>query len=325
MDRGSGLHTKAATWLEDVIIAPDGGVVLTSPYLTVEICKQLGAAALGSEFSWQVITCLDPSAVANGYLSVRGLRILMDSGIQIHDVPRVHAKAFLVGNRGLLGSANLTGAGLGSSAVPNFELSIELDSDQVAQAKQIIDSWPARSVGYEDLEDLLKRAERLTSAARPEGQEFNADSALQIAEQLLVDARDPQRGLWLKLEYGQPALEEWRQESYFASPKKGRPGFRPGDLVFICAQDTHDCYAVLEVIGEPEDQPSSYVSEVDAASAERWPWVNKTKPRLVPDELMPLKLSELDVSGQGLQNGHVRLTFDQFTAGVRSLARLATQ
>ena len=37
-----------------------------------------------------------------------------------------------------------------------------------------------------------------------------------------------------------------------------------------------------------------------------------------------LKLNELDVHPSGLQNGHVRLEFDQFTAGVRALARLAT-
>lgn len=39
---------------------------------------------------------------------------------------------------------------------------------------------------------------------------------------------------------------------------------------------------------------------------------------------MELKLKELGASGQALQNGHIRLKFDQFTAGVRALARLAT-
>jgi hypothetical protein len=39
---------------------------------------------------------------------------------------------------------------------------------------------------------------------------------------------------------------------------------------------------------------------------------------------MELKLDELGVRGQGLQNGHVRLKFDQFTAAVRGLARLAS-
>ena len=38
---------------------------------------------------------------------------------------------------------------------------------------------------------------------------------------------------------------------------------------------------------------------------------------------MPLKLAELGIKGQSLQNGHIRLEFDQFTAGVRALARLA--
>lgn len=324
MDIDLQLHTKASTWLTEATQNPDGDVLLCSPYLTVEISKQLAATAAESKHKWRIFTCLDPSAVANGYLSVHGLKILMDSGVEIYHIKRLHAKAFLVGSRGLLGSANLTGAGLGSSAGFNFELGIELSAEQVAQAKTIIASWPARVAEHLDLRVLLEKAQELTPDSLEQAEELDADSALQFAEQLLAEARSRERSLWLKLEYGDPALEGWREESWFASPKKGRPSFKPGDFVFICAKDTHDCYAVVEVLNEPEFQPLNYVSEVDSEDVERWPWVNLTKPRLVPNTLMPLKLSELGVSGQGLQNGHVRLKFDQFTAGVRALARLAT-
>lgn len=44
---------------------------------------------------------------------------------------------------------------------------------------------------------------------------------------------------------------------------------------------------------------------------------------LVPEEL--LQLTELNVKGQDLQNGCVRLRFDQFAAGVRTLVGPASR
>lgn len=175
------------------------------------------------------------------------------------------------------------------------------------------------------LDELLKSAEELTRALREPSNSLNADSALNFAEKLLADARDPERSLWLKLEYGEPKLHGWRDRSLFASPRKGRPSFKPGDLIFICTKQTGDCYAVVEVTSEPEFQPTDYIETRDAASVERWPWISRTAPRLVPDQLMSLKLNELGASRQALQNGHVRLQLDQFAAGVRALARLSAE
>lgn len=318
---------SAQCWLEAAFTKLDGPVLLTSPYLTYDACARIASTAQASLHPFVLVTTLDPSAVANGYLSVKGLGKLLESGVQVRHAERVHAKCFLVGSRAMLGSANLTGAGLGSSAIPNRELGVLLSEDDAQDARRAVDAWPARVVTRTDLADLLAKSERLTREPVAPSEEFDATTALQLAEQLLADARDPGRGLWLKLEYGEPALEGWREASWFASPKKGKPGFREGDLVMICAKDTHDCYAVVEVARDPERQPADYVASTakhDPEAAERWPWINRTVPRLVPDELMELKLHELGVSGQGLQNGHVRLQLDQFTAGVRALARLAT-
>ncbi|WP_170297351.1 hypothetical protein, partial [Georgenia thermotolerans] len=225
-------------------------------------------------------------------------------------------------------SANLTGAGLGSSAGANRELGVELDPAQAEQARAVILAWPARVIGHRDLDELLEESRRLTrTSVRGQEHELDAASALKLAEELLADARDPQRSLWLKLEYGEPGLDGWRQESWIASPKKGKPGFRPGDLVIICAKATYDCYAVVEVISDPEFQPQDYAEWAAGYTPDalaRWPWINRTAPRLVPSTLMELKLEELGIRGQGLQNGHVSLKFDQFTAGVRALARLAS-
>lgn len=58
--------------------------------------------------------------------------------------------------------------------------------------------------------------------------------------------------------------------------------------------------------------------------ADRWPWVRRITPRFVPDELLELKAHELGRNTGGLQNGRIRLKFDQFTIGVSSLARIVT-
>ena len=327
MTNPSHLIEHAHVWLSRALSSPDGPVLVSSPYLTYEVCRQLSDAARRSSHPFVLLTTLDPSAVANGYLSVQGLQLLLDAAVEVRHTERLHAKCFILGSRAMIGSANLTGAGLGSSASPNRELGVSLTIEQTDAARLLIAEWPSKVVVPADLEDLLNKAKGLGRTGHVQNKKLDANSALQLAEQLLVDARDPQRSLWLKLEYGEPALDGWREEAWFASPKKGRPGFRPGDLVFICAKGTGDCYAIVEVVGEPEYKPEFYVDWTaanDTDALARWPWTNTTKPRLVPDSLMELKLSELGVSGQALQNGHVRLKLDQFSAGVRALARLAT-
>lgn len=318
---------KADDWLTETLASLDDAALLASPFLTYDACHRIAVTAEQSPHGFRLVTTLDASAVAGGYQSVQGLRRLLAAGVEVHHVSRLHAKCFVMGSRALLGSANLTGQGLGSSAKANRELGVELDEHQLSHALETIRSWPARLVTVADLDDLLEKSKGLTrmTGAEAVADALDADIALKRAEQLLADARDPSRGLWLKLEYGDPALNGWRQESFFASPKKGRPSFRPGDLVVICAKQTRDCYAVVEVTTDPEFQPEDYLDWTaanDPGADERWPWVNRTKQRLVPSELAELKLEELGVSGQALQNGHVRLKFDQFTAAVRALARL---
>jgi hypothetical protein len=316
------VHTIAADWLYKAIEDVGGEVLLASPFVSADVCRHLAAAAKESNFRWRLFTCLDPTAVANGYLSVEGLIELKQNGVNVSHVDRLHAKTFIVGGCGFLGSANLTGAGLGSSKAANFELGVELGAAQVNGVREAISTWPSRDVTASDLERLLVQARQLTQTEAPASGDLDKDSALALVEQLLVDARDETRTLWLKSEYGEPALDQWRSEWYFGSPAKGRPSIKPRDLVFICAQ-TRDCYAVVEVTSDPVFLPDDYRAE-RGEEADRWPWVSRTTPRFVPDELLELKAHELVRSTGGLQNGHMKLKFDQFTNGVRSLARLVT-
>jgi len=317
---------NAGEWLMHSLGSADGSVLLTSPFIAPDVCRQIVMAMGNTDNSITVITSLDPSAVANGYMSVKGIRALRQAGIEVRHSERLHAKCFLVGSKGILGSGNLTGAGLGTTPVPNRELGVELSSAQVQEARGAIEKWPSKIIVESDLKLLLEAASKIARTT-PSNTTLDSMSALLLAERLLTDARDPARSLWLKLEYGDPQLGGWKEESWIASPKKGKPSFRPGDLVIICAKETHDCYAVVEISSEPEFRPDDYVNllaDHAAEDSERWPWVNRTIPRLVPEELLNLKLRELDVSGQGLQNGHVRLQLDQFAMAVRNLSRLVT-
>lgn len=203
-------------------------------------------------------------------------------------------------------------------------MGVELPAAQVVSVRVAMESWSSREITADDLNELHKQAQKLTRVARPSSGGIDSVSGLALVEQLLLDARDSERTFWLKSEYGAPELDQWRGEWFFGSPQKGkgkgRPSIRPGDLVLICAQ-TRDCYAVVEVTSEPENLPKDYVDE-RSHEGDRWPWVSRSKPRFVPDELLELKANELVRSTRGLQNGHIRLSFEQFTNAVRSLARL---
>lgn len=322
------VFTNASDWLYEAVSSSNGDVLLASPYLSFDVCRKLAASAARNEASWRLFTCLDPTAVANGYLSVEGLKALMKSGVKVSHVDRLHAKTFVFGSRGFMGSANLTGAGLGSSAASNLEMGVDLTSSQVEAVRHNISAWPCRDATSADLQKLSLQARRLTKAPSPASGELDTDSALALVEQLLADARDETRKLWLKGEYGEPALEQWREDWFFGSPRmgngrgEGRPSIKPRDLVIICAQ-TRDCYAVVEVTSDPEKLPADYC-ELRGDEASRWPWVSRTKPRFVPDQVLELKAQELVASTGGLQNGHMKLEFDEFTAGVRALGRLVT-
>lgn len=324
----------ASEWLQSALSDPDGDVVLTSPYLSYVVCRSIADASIGSFRSWTLYTMLDPLAVANAFLSVQGMVLILDAGIEVRHVDRLHAKCFILGSRGMLGSANLTGAGQGSSVNANRELGVELDPDQLEEARTMINAWPSRPVSKSDLDDLALQAKMLPKPA-PGVSDQDEDSALLDVERLLADAREPERSLWVKVEDGAPVLDHWRQDWRFANPGSkrgdkwiGEPSIKTGDLVFICATGTKDCYVVVEVTTDPELLPEDYVEWAayrEGEDSERWPWVNRTRPRLVPSSLIDFKYEDLR-GGKKLPRGsRFRLSPEEFVAGVRVLAQLSTE
>lgn len=314
---------NAAETLFSALDEPAGDVLLASPYLTRDIARRIAGIASVSQFDWLLLTRLDAPAVANGYLSVEGLQALLDGGVRIVDCRHLHAKAYVVGDEfGLVGSANLTGAGLGTTFAKNRELSIRLDPAAVGRLRDQLRDWASdgNEVDAARVNTLAEDAANLPKAkpAPPSSTAPTLPSTYDI-EQLLLDARD--RRLWVKAQYGEPHLDHWRTRSWFSSPKKGKPGFEPSDLVLIYALKVPGVYVVVEIVDEALHDQAFVADQSDSHEAgERWPWVNRTIPRLVPESLTVVTPDQLGISGQGLQNGHKELTLSEFTAAVRALA-----
>lgn len=321
MQMNGALVEHAGYWLEDALRTDSGDVLLTSPYLSYLECARVARAVQDSPREAILYTVLDPFAAAQGYLSVEGLRTLADAGVDLRHVDRLHAKCFIVGERGLVGSGNLTGAGLGYAAQSNREIGVELAPDQVVGLRAIIEGWPAHVVSEADLDNLEERARSVAPIAGRLPDPGEPTESRRAAEQVVLDAQSGERELWIKVEYGEPKPEAWMDPYFFASSKSGRPSFTRGDLVLICAGDTNDCYAIVEVTGEAEwktDIPLFRGQVRDAAAIERWPWVNRTRPRLVPLHDVDFKKADLGLRAP-VRRGHMRLRLDQFTAATRAL------
>src|SRR5215213_3418693 len=89
-------------------------VKLASPYISAGVAHELALVAKATTADWAILTSLDAAAVAHGSLSIQGLRELRKASVELRTTSNLHAKLFLCDPAfGLVGSANLTHAGLG--------------------------------------------------------------------------------------------------------------------------------------------------------------------------------------------------------------------
>ncbi|QQB13631.1 hypothetical protein [Brevibacterium casei] len=154
-----------SAWLESAFAAPDEDVILVSPHLARSFGERIAEAAAGSPRTWAVVTTIDPVAVAGGYLSVDGLQLLVDTGVQIQHVDRLRTHCFFVGRRALLGSPNLGAAAPGAAYLDedesqSGELAVELTDDDLAAAWREIAALRSVVVDARDLIWLREQAGR---------------------------------------------------------------------------------------------------------------------------------------------------------------------
>ena len=304
---------------------PGGEVTLCSPYLTTKIAERLADLAAESDVDWYLMTRLDPRAAAHGYLSADGLDALLDAGIAIRDCRGLHAKAYVVGESfAMVGSANLTGTGLGWDdpadriGYPNSELSVVVPPAEVPVVQSMLDTWwdAGAYVDADAVQVLRERAARIEPEP-PEGGTGTHDVA-----ELLRYATQPDVTLWVKAQDGSAVPEAWAHLAWFSSPSAtARPTIKPGDLAVIYSRQDRGCYAIVEILDGPEFNPDFVAEWEGEVGGRKWPWVYRTTPRLVPGALTLVPPSSLGLTNQALQGFATKLSGEAFESAARALAR----
>lgn len=312
----------AETELFDALEADWGQVTLASPYLSEPVALRLAELAERSRHEWYLLTCLDPRAAANSYLSIKGLRRMMEAGVMIQNCPRLHAKAYVVGESfAMIGSANLTGAGLGSAQASNLELSVTVPRSDVTRVQGVLDQWwdEGLEVGQADINHLERQADALPPDPRPGPPAPRPRTDLDtVITQLLKEASQDDVGLWIKTLDGTPNPDDWISGGWISSSK--RPSCAPGDLVLLYSKKEHGCVAVVEIAQSAQEDPDLVSDHLGEDAGRQWPWVNHALPRLMPYDPVAVTPRELNIKPQGLQGGPKKLQLNQFETGVRVLA-----
>ncbi|MFS4491024.1 phospholipase D-like domain-containing protein [Dietzia kunjamensis] len=308
--------------LFEALESDNGQVTLASPYLSEPVALRLADLAERSRHEWYLLTCLDPRAAANHYLSTAGLTRLLEAGVMIQHCPQLHAKAYVVGTSfAMIGSANLTGAGLGSAQASNLELSVTLPRPEVPRVQDVLDQWwdEGFEVGQADIDRLERQAAALPPDPRPGPPAPRPPGDLDaVVDQLLNEARQDDVGLWIKTLDGTPDPDDWISGGWFSSSKK--PSCVPGDLVLLYSKKERGCVAVVEIAHHAEDDPDLVSDHQGEEAGRRWPWVNHALPRFMPYDPVAVTPRDLNIKPQGLQGGPKKLQLNQFETGVRALA-----
>ncbi|RYC14769.1 phospholipase D-like domain-containing protein [Nocardioides zhouii] len=324
----TGLVPSAGLVLMQAATEARQQVRLASPYISAGVAHELAGIAKDGSANWSILTSLDAAAVAHGSLSIQGLRALRDASVELRTASNLHAKLFLCDPVfGLVGSANLTHAGLGSGQRANLELGFLLPRTTLGAAADQFASWWAKSdpvteqmlAATEEAAAKLPASVPVPAPSNGAGNPITAE--VEAANALLAEAGGV--ALWVKALYRDAvtADDPWRSDSFVNSSKKGKPSFAVGDLLLIYAKAAGRCNAVVQVAGSTRhDVPFLLAQGVPQASADRWPWVTPVSGRLQVPVATGVPLSALGFTGLSLQGGHKRLGLSEFAAALRYLS-----
>lgn len=303
-------------------------VWLASPFLSHPIAREL-AEASSTDVDRRLLTALVAGSVQVGALNPEALELLRSDGWEIRSIRNLHAKLSIVdGSWGLVGSGNLTNAGLGSTDKGNVELGVVLSPAQIAAASSIYAGWWREADDVTD-EDLARFA--AIHIRQPEkAPEMGVGPALEIGDpgdlEAILGAHDPEQRFWVKANYHRrrPDGREWWHRKWISDWR--RASYRKGDLILLYLGAEFDgprrCPAIVRVTGESRHAPE-FVAENDPEAGDRWPWVTDIECVFeVPIESgVPLDL--FDVTPQGLQGGYKELGRPQFETAASHLLAAA--
>jgi hypothetical protein len=118
--------------------------MIASPFVGREVGELLASrialrrAADGQELDLRVLTAFRMVAIERGFLSASALCALSDSGAAVASIPNLHAKLVMVDEWALVGSGNLSQAGLNSL---NVELGLSATGTDAEPVAELFNGW----------------------------------------------------------------------------------------------------------------------------------------------------------------------------------------
>lgn len=303
-----------------------------SPFMSKGVADVLAeAAALSDATDRRMLTALVENSVRFGVLDPKGLRRLKSAGFELASIRNLHAKVTVVDQWGLVGSGNLTRAGLGGTK-GNVELGVVLDGRQVRSAVKIFDEWwrAAEPIEFADIDafDRIKRVRGGSRTGKTHGPELPVPEGRELERKRAE--REPAksgRGLWMKAAYFDPATDQpgWWLRDYWISDGTD-PGYQVGDLIVLYlggANSPRCCPALLEVRAEPVHDPAKVDREAKRGEGLRWPWVTAVEcVHDAPIDLAPHP-RDFGIDPRSLQAGYRHLPPERFREAV-ALIRAAS-
>jgi len=301
-------------------------VWLASPYVSMTAAQRLVETTAAAAPERRLLTAVNEASVRAGVLSAKALVELRASGFELASVENLHAKLSLVDSWGMVGSGNLTAAGLGLKGEGNLELGVELDAAQCLGAAAIFRRWWERADPVPTAE--LKRLASLP-VQRPPGGDVSRGPTLPLngAEELeAILAEDPataaSRRYWIKANYHRHDLEDWWNRGWISDHR--RASYAPRDLIFLylSARDGGParCPAVVRAMTTIRHDPDFVLAAGDAEAVPQWPFVTETA-RIA--QVLPategIELMVMGKTAQSLESGYCGITREQFEAGARAL------
>ena len=322
------LVTYARTELLARIRAAEQRVWLTSPYLSKPVAEEIVSAAEESSASERrLLTALVAGSVQTRVLDPDALEILLDSGFELCSVPNLHAKLSLIDTSwGLVGSGNLTNAGLGGKGRANVELGVVLGTEQIAGAEKLFVRWwdGADPIGagliaeYAALPRLKPAPGQLGDYGTPVGAGLPQSLEEILAEDELTALG---RGYWVKSNYQRHDDSTWWKRGWISDWRQASYAIEDLIVLYLSAKDggPEICPAVVRVT-DPSQRATEWIAaHGDPEAAQQWPFRTMTEVvGEVPIE-SGTKLDEFGLSGQSLQGGYCSITRSQFEEALRAM------
>jgi hypothetical protein len=301
------------------VAAAEERIWLVSPFLTAPVATAL-VAATGESPSTQrrLLTNLDPRAVRCGSLDTEALSMLLSAGFRIRSMANLHAKVALVdSNWGLIGSGNLTGAGLGGEGGRgNYEMGTILAPTQFEEASEIVLDWWKRAAEV-DAEQIAAYAALPKLPKDPIGSlgPFVEPPRTAKLEEILEEdpATATSRRYWINANYHDPGNEYWWRRNWVSDG--GNKSYDVDDLLVIYLGKTNKgpqlCPAVVRVAEVCSYDREFVLAERDLEAADRWPYVTRTS---FVAEVPPTMGAPLSLAGKtylSVENG-CELTREEF-------------